>query len=196
MNNFSDDIWEIENFIPENNQDLFEKYVTSHNFKWSYYEGTILKSDIQYTNSCIIEKGINPPQFSHFVDLRYDSNTIFIRPVLNKIAEHFNQNLKILKCKYNLLTKSNDDTHHFPHSDIDDFTNKIFTAIYYINNTDGETYLFNEFTPKNNEEITINRKIQPKKGKILIFDSRRFHASSSPQTNETRIVLNIVFGVV
>jgi hypothetical protein len=39
------------------------------------------------------------------------------------------------------------------------------------------------------------KKTNPKKEKILIFDSRRFHASSSPQLNNIRLVLNIVFGV-
>jgi hypothetical protein len=195
MNNYNSFIEEIEDFIPCNNQNSLEKYVTSHNFKWSYYEGTILKSDIQYTNSCIVEQGFNPPQFSHFVDLKYDSNIIFIRPILDNLSYHFNKNLKILKCKYNLLTKSNNNNHHYPHSDLDDFKNNIFTAIYYINDTDGETYLFNEFAPKLNDEISVIKKINPKKGKILIFDSRRLHASSSPQLNNIRLVLNIVFGV-
>lgn len=195
MNNYNYKVEEIEDFIPTNYQNSLEKYVTSHNFKWSFYEGTILKSDIQYTNSCIIEQGFNPPQFSHFVDLKYDSNVIFIRPILNGISYHFNQNLKILKCKYNLLTKSNNSTHHYPHSDLDDYENNIFSAIYYINESDGDTYLFNEFAPKQKDTITIHKQIKPKKGKLLVFDSRRFHASSSPQSNDVRLVLNIVFGV-
>lgn len=195
MNNYDSNIIEKDNFILHNYQNSLEGYVSSSNFKWGYYEGTILKTDLQYTNSCIVEQGTNPPQFSHFVDIKYNSNVIFIQPIFNQLAVFLNTNLKIMKCKFNLLTKRNCNSHHYPHSDLDDFNGKVYTAIYYINNTDGETYLFNEFAPKEQNSVTVNRKIIPKKGKILIFDSRRFHASSSPQQHEIRLVLNIVFGV-
>lgn len=192
MNN---SIIEIPNFIRPNEQNLLENYVRHPNFKWSYYEGTILKTDLLYTNDCIIQQGINPPQFSHLVNIRHNSNVIFIKPIFDAIANHFNLNLQILKCKYNLLTKRNCSFHHYPHSDLDDYENDIFTGIYYVNNSDGDTYLFNEFAPKKDDTATIMQKIKPEKGKLILFDSRRFHASSSPLENEIRLVLNIVFKV-
>jgi hypothetical protein len=105
-------------------------------------------------------------EIKNSIYLKYDSNIIFIRPILDNLSYHFNKNLKILKCKYNLLTKSNNNNHHYPHSDLDDFKNNIFTAIYYINNTDGETYLFNEFAPKLNDEISVIKKQILKKKKF------------------------------
>lgn len=185
----------IDNCIGEKEQNILENYVSNSKFPWGFYEGTILKSDIEYTNSCIIEKGINPPQFSHFVSVNNNPNIVFFQSIFNFIATYYNTNIHILKSKFNLLTKRVDSQYHYPHTDIDDFTEEIKSAIYYVNNSDGDTYLFNQFAPKTNDEVTIYKTFTPKKGSILLFDSRRFHASSGPVINEKRIVLNIVFRI-
>jgi hypothetical protein len=97
--------------------------------------------------------------------------------------------------KFNLLYKINDDTHHFPHTDVDELENNVKTAIYYVNDSDGETYLFNEKAPKHSDSVTIYKTVMPKKGKMLIFDSNTFHSSSSPIKSNIRIVLNVVFKI-
>ena len=195
MNNYDSNVSLIENCIGEKEQNILESYVSNSKFPWGFYEGTILKSDIEYTNSCIIEKGINPPQFSHFVSVNNNPNIVFFQSIFNFIATHYNTNIHILKCKFNLLTKREDGQHHYPHTDIDDFNEEIKSAIYYVNNSDGDTYLFDQFAPKTNDDATIHKTFTPKKGSILMFDSRRFHSSSSPLNTEKRIVLNIVFRI-
>jgi len=62
-----------------------------------------------------------------------------------------------------------------------------------VNDSDGDTYLFNEFGPKESNEITTRTRISPSKGTLVVFDARRFHASSSPVNNDVRIIMNIVF---
>jgi hypothetical protein len=195
MNNYDSNVVLIDNCISEKDQNLLENYVSSSKFPWGFYDGTILKSDLQYTNSCIIEKGINPPQFSHFINVSNNSNLIFFQSIFNFIASHYNRNIHILKVKFNLLTKREDSMYHYPHADIDNFDEEIKTAIYYVIDSDGDTYLFDQFAPKTNDEVTIYKTVAPKKGSILLFDSRRFHASSSPIINEKRIVLNVVFRI-
>jgi hypothetical protein len=71
----------------------------------------------------------------------------------------------------------------------------IKTAIYYVNNTDGDTYIFNEKVPKQKDGVSVYETVTPKKGKMLVFNSNQFHASSSPINNNIRLVLNIVFKV-
>lgn len=195
MINYSNDIIVVENSILLDEQNSLEGMVTDHSFPWFFYVGTILPRDVEYSNECIIEKGINPPQFSHFVSIEKSSFLNLVAPVLNSLTKIHNTNLEILKLKFNLLTKTNDQTHHWPHTDIDNFKDDIRTAIYYVTNSDGPTFLFNEFAPKINEAITSCVKVTPEKGKMIIFDSRRFHASSSPVDNNIRIVLNIVFKI-
>ena len=193
MNNYEKNISIIKNCISVKEQNLIENYVSNSNFYWNYYEGTILKDDLYSTNYCVIEKGINPPQFCHIVSMNKNSNLIFFQNIFNFLSAHYNCNLHILKCKINLLMQNTDNTHHYPHADIDNFDEDIRSAIYYINDSDGETYFFNEFAPKQSNIITTKQKIFPKKGSILLFDSRRFHSSSSPISSKRRMVLNITF---
>lgn len=195
MSNYSNDIFVVENCILFEQQDALENCLTHHSFPWFFYTGTILPTDVTYTNACIIEKGFNPPQFSHFMSIENSPNVDLVAPILDCITKVFQTNIQILKLKFNLLTKYNKKTHHWPHSDIDDYNNNLMTAIYYVNNSDGPTFLFNEFAPKKNNKVTIATKVDPEKSKLVIFDSRRFHSSSSPVVNDKRIVLNIVFRI-
>lgn len=195
MINYNQDILVVKNSIDVEQQNTLLKFVTDHKFPWFFYPGTILPSDVQYTNDCIVEKGINPPQFSHYMTIDESQNKDLLSPILNCITSVVNNNIQILKLKFNLLTKYNKSTHHWPHSDIDDYDFKIMTGLYYVNTSDGPTYFFNKFAPKKSNSLKAVVKIDPEQGKLVIFDSRRFHASSSPVVNEKRIVLNVVFRI-
>lgn len=187
------DIIVIEDCIQEDHQDNLEKLVTGSNFPWFFYPGTILPTDVEYTNECIVQKGSNPPQFSHFLTLEKFPFVNTISPVLDTITSVVKTNIRILKIKFNLLTKSSNTSHHWPHTDLDNLTDDVRTGLYYVNDSDGPTYIFNEYAPKVKESVTEAVKINPEKGKLVIFDSRRFHASSSPNIHNARIVLNVVF---
>ena len=68
--------------------------------------------------------------------------------------------------------------------------------IYYVNNTDGDTFIFNERCPLLTRQVTLDQRITPVKGKAVIFDSSTFHSSSSPINFKSRIVLNLVFKIL
>lgn len=193
MKNMHND-YSLEEFLTKEQQDAVLSLTTSKDFPWYYTEGTILYSD-QSNNPYIIEKGINPFQFCHYVDIQNCYYLDVIRPILNTLAIEAQSNIEILKIKFNMLFRSNNNQHHLPHTDIDQKSGDCFTALYYVNDSDGDTYLFNEFGPNTSEDITIKSKLTPKKGKMLIFDSARFHCSSSPINTDFRIVLNIVFKI-
>lgn len=72
--------------------------------------------------------------------------------------------------------------------------------IYYVNDSDGDTFFEESF--KNHKELndakfldnlTIYRRVSPKKGRVVLFRSDFIHAGSHPKENETRIVLNYNF---
>ena len=186
-------VHELFDVISLDEYNLLRHRVLSSNFPWFFYPGTILPTDIERQNNCVVLSGINPPQFSHFVNLKDYPDLPIITPVLNQLSNFYGQDIKLLKCKFNLLTKNIDSTYHYPHADIDDFNNKVYTAIYYIGENDGDTYLFNEFAPKINNNVTVLKTIKPEHNKLAIFDARRFHASSGPNTLDRRVVLNVVF---
>ena len=76
--------------------------------------------------------------------------------------------------------KATTETYNCPHTDTD---KPHLAAIYYVNDSDGFTFLFD-----NNNNI-INR-IVPKKGSLLLFDGSIKHASGHPIKSLKRCVIN------
>ena len=66
-------------------------------------------------------------------------------------------------------------------------------AIYYVNDNDGPTYFFNEMYDGTFQKLTQKEIFLPKKGKFVLFDGLRYHASSNPITKPIRCIMNINF---
>lgn len=68
------------------------------------------------------------------------------------------------------------------------------SIIYYVNESDGDTWLFNELYQEGVlPKLTLAKKVSPKKNRLLVFDGRRYHAASNPRKTRERIVINFVF---
>lgn len=107
-----------------------------------------------------------------------------IMPILYQFCDKNSINInQILRVRAGLLTMSGVKGHHVPHVD---YYMEHKTLLYYVNDSDGETYFFNE-------KLATTDKIQPEKGKAVLFDGRILHASSSPIKNNRRIVINYNF---
>lgn len=195
MTNYDKNIFVIKECIALQDYNTLKDNVINSMFAWMYYSDTILGSqEINYgAADGFIQKGNNPFQFVHIFPAESISNNTFLHPIFNCIVNFFKKDISILRCKANLLTKSNSRKFHWPHIDIDDCNSKVYSAIFYVNSSDGPTYLFKEFFP--NKNVSILKKITPEENKMVIFDSRRFHSSSSPVKNDTRIVINTVFKI-
>lgn len=114
--------------------------------------------------------------------------------ILNTFAKkHGIQINKVLRIKANILNKTDKQNHiHPPHVDI---AIPHMVLLYYVNDSDGYTVIFNEKYSTESPSLTINRTISPKAGTAILFDGLTYHSSSSPQYAEERIVLNINFTV-
>jgi|TARA_R110000803_G_scaffold149938_1_gene215393 hypothetical protein len=85
----------------------------------------------------------------------------------------------------------NDGSCYVPHVDIEDGGG--LTGIYYINDSDGDTVIFNEKdnTPiRNNEEISVRKVIKNKRGRLVLFDQSLLHAGCPPIKSNQRLVIN------
>lgn len=81
--------------------------------------------------------------------------------------------------------------------------NPHLVLLYYVNDADGETILFDK-TIKDIEddmmhldkkyEFKVVKKIMPKRGRILLFDGRTYHSASSPTTGIRCIITLDLFG--
>lgn len=96
---------------------------------------------------------------------------------------------KVYRCKVNLLfvdSGRKDHHHHVPH--VDDDKDNTLAIVYYCNDTDGDTFVFNEFYKT--DSLTLKERVSPKRNRALVFDANRYHASSSPKTGDNRFVVN------
>ena len=73
-----------------------------------------------------------------------------------------------------------------PHVDYEE--QGITTALYYVNDSDGDTVFFDD-------TYNIVQRIKPEKGKGVIFDNLIYHASTCPQVHNTRMVINFNYAL-
>jgi len=104
--------------------------------------------------------------------------------LLNKLMKHIGEDsYKIYRIKINLSPqhKRPEGTYDVPHTDIE---KEHMVVIYYVDDSDGPTYLFED------DGRTIIKKVEPKKGRFLMFDGSIKHAGSHPIDNTFRTVIN------
>jgi len=106
----------------------------------------------------------------------------------------------ILRCRLDMVTYSSAEKYqHEPHVDWIPYKPNLITAIFYIMNSDAETVIFNEKqraldgnkTDWNDLELTVKKKILPKKNRIVFFNGHYIHTGYSPVNCERRVVVNI-----
>ena len=146
----------------------------------------------------------NSGQFCHIFCLSNSacSNAYnLVEPIL-QFAFPDVSSINVSRGKANLLMKDSiypDNYYHAPHTDvsIDDpslskYSKESFKSVlYYVNDSDGDTFFFNEKLGDSGP-VTINKRITPKANTAIIFDSNIYHASSSPKITERRLVINFV----
>ena len=67
--------------------------------------------------------------------------------------------------------------------------------IYYINNSDGDTIVFDEFYNHGHCNLTEIDRITPQQGQVLILDSDQYHSSSCPLNSLQRMIINFIFEI-
>lgn len=87
------------------------------------------------------------------------------------------------------------DTNHSNHPHIDTNTPHL-VCLYYVNDSDGDTIIYEETADDiqnlpglDTSMLTIKQRVSPKKGRVVLFNGRRYHNSSTPTKNK-RCVIN------
>ena len=117
----------------------------------------------------------------------------------------------LLRIKANLQTQAPKEFKGYynePHTDLNKDHFQIYpnslTAIYYVNDSDGDTVFFEEeggnshfynidATIKKYNNLTIKKTIPPKENKMVIFPSHILHSGSHPVNHTLRSVINYNF---
>ena len=69
-------------------------------------------------------------------------------------------------------------------------------TIFYLNDSDGNTVIYNEKFEKEGDtdsELTIQREIEPKENRLVVFDGLYIHTGHVPTKHNNRVILNSNF---
>ena len=132
-------------------------------------------------------------------DFNYEANDEVFNLLTRKVGtvlnvKEVNSSITHPKKYVRVFIKSDmpDDKYNTPHIDVPDANFK--SLLYYVNDSDGDTFVFNE-TFHDRKDLTIRKRVSPKKGRAVVIDSNTWHASSNPRNHANRIVLNLIFSV-
>lgn len=171
-------------------QNEIYSYLTNINFDWHFMEDATTEK-------------INLPQYSTpaFGNLLYysqhESNPHyeFFKPLIDTLEEVGGFKIKeLLRVRAGMLLNTKYALHSLsykyntPHIDYD-FDH--YTAVYYVNECDGDTVVFREIEPA--EKFYPLHKCTPNQGKFLLFNGRHYHASTCPKIHTKRMAITINF---
>ena len=181
---------EVRQIVDIEYQDKIYDYLTDPSFTWNYEEDV--------TTALINTPAASTPTFNHVI---YDYSRVenphygLLEQLVTEIQQQFK--LKIteminVRAEFLLNTKypipSLPYKHNTPHRDYD---TEHFVVTYYVNESDGETVVFNEVEPA--PKYYSMHRCMPQKGKALFFNGEHFYADTCPKVHTKRIALTFKF---
>ena len=214
----------IDDVIPIQDQNRIEQLCTSPALEWVYQERSTapLTNGVKKITIDPITSGDGKFTFvetSQLVHLMYgpltekqlaESKSKYKEHVTSIFYPHFITVLSSIPISYSGIKRMKlnmkhsvssaigvpDDAVGTPHVDFGMFDPNGVIAIYYVNDSDGDTLIFDQdyrdFRRNGVKgNFTLKQSVSPKKGRMVIFDGNLAHSAGLPRKSEVRIVLNI-----
>ena len=176
----------IDYFLSKSYANFLEEKIGSSNQQWFYQSDSTFQdlasnkiSDETYPTFTF---SFNICDFN--VGLIESPSSNYLLPFIHQLFDDFDTPI-LLRCRLDMTVYDPDGHRHSPHTDL-----KVpnLTCIYYVNDSDGDTVIFNE--RQKSEEYTIAESITPKKNRLLVFDGDIYHTGHSPKKHRNRILIN------
>ena len=205
-------IYVIDDFISEESQKFLEDlFVDNSDFPYYYNQasnGTNQEENIRVITN---RNTFDHSQFTHLL-WWLDNDEFFHGDKENcfRQSDHYESVINIFKDSYYefyddvnfdiLRMKVNLNTRHprtrkvlSPHVDS---PQKMWSLIYYVNDVPNSYTLIGKefFDGKKKNKFTVSRKIENKKGRCVLFDSRRYHSAGKCPLGKVRVVVNTMIG--
>lgn len=187
----------VDNFAPQDYFELIQNHVLSWNQEW-YYQANITSSEFKKNGlgkhgfNCHVIKDKN-----QFLDT-YDAG--LLTDLLVKMKTGIGcQNICRSRLDMTIYTPGGMrcDPHvdsPYPH----------IATIFYLNDSDGNTVIYNEkldvetnitkqFVDIDESKLTVQKEIEPKANRLLIFDGHYIHTGHVPAHHNNRVILNSNF---
>jgi hypothetical protein len=183
----------LEQFLPKELEDRVEGILLNSHFRWFFNAEDTPNPKNNFATIDTVDS-VMTPQFTHGVFSEGKINSPFYeiaKQVLDKVAEELKIDIKeILRIKTNLLlnnTGIGEDSYNRPHVDL---VTPHHVVLYYVNDTDGDTIIFDEKYDASELELLNPKRVPPRKGKAICFNGEHYHASCNPIKSKKRVVIN------
>jgi hypothetical protein len=171
----------INNLLTHEQEDLLESSVLNGNTQWIFNRFTAYKHSA-YGVSDELKRNINSFRHAVFQNGKMLDRDMFdlFKIIPEKLGA---KEIHNMICQLQLVTVGG----HTPikHVDLPNHLSPYYSAVYYINDSDGPTVLYNE----DDSELI---RCEHQKGKTIMFDGNIFHHASKP-SKEIRCVMNFCF---
>jgi len=185
----------IDDFMPEIFFRQLQTFLLGSSFPWFYSHNISTGME----KSTGMENAIDSTAFAHKVfgkwenqkSLAYDA----FLPLVDRIEDHLESTHELIRLRAVLTNYQHGFSSHnynLPHVD---YPCKHISAVYYLNETDGDTWIFDQYYQGKIDPTTytVKQRITPKPNRLLIFDGLQYHTASNPVTHNTRLIANLNF---
>ena len=180
----------IDNFLEEEYFNHIQSKILHADHRWYYMDNISISKEISTRET----------------DLRYGFNYSLIEPdhkeynlgEMNKfiydVSIAANANV-VLRSRMDMTTNRGESYKLEPHVD---FQYPHITTIFYVNDSDGNTIIYNEMYDQIDQEIddtqlTIKQEIEPKANRLIIFNGLHLHTGHTPSIHNQRVLINSNF---
>jgi hypothetical protein len=185
----------IENLISEDLQkELIE--VLKYNSYWYLSPLTSAPDIAQDPDDICIKDG---PQMIHEL-VNHNEASSHLGEVAFIMCENLEHRLNckihnVIRIKSNMLYQNEgaEDFYHPPH--IDSVNANHISVVYYVEDSDGETLVFDKTADVGHLDLNIKHSFKPVQGTAVAFPSKVFHASKSPVLHDTRVIINFLLEI-
>jgi hypothetical protein len=181
----------IDQAVPTVIQDLLESISLADKINWFRNKGATYSESTPRIFPASPDS-LDVQQFTHMIyEVDKPVSQLFpvILPVITAIPHTVKQ---LIRIKMNLCVfaqTDNPNAHGMPHVDCTEIKEPLLTAIYYVNDSSGDTLIFDQRFGQR-APLTVKTRVTPKKGRLVVFNGALLHAGNTPRTNAPRVNIN------
>ena len=180
----------VDNFAPQDYFELIQNHVLSWNQPW-YYQSNITAG--VFGKSGLGKHGLN----CHIIQNTNEFLDTYIAGLLTDLLVKMKDGIgcqNVLRSRLDMTVYTPGGMMFDPHVDSPD---PHVSTIFYMNDSDGNTVIFNErfegSTEIDQSKLTVQKEIEPKANRLLIFDGHYIHTGHAPAHYNNRVLLNSNF---
>jgi hypothetical protein len=192
------DIIVIDDILPKSYQDFIEENLLGMHVPWVHVRDVAIDDDsLKEMEKKNIKLNLRPGFSCRFYQVGEGITSplwFMIKPIVLEACSKIDYKINdVISARSFLITSLADHKEYDnPHTDM---AVSHLVCLYYVNDTDGDTYIFDKSQTDVSREmldrdnLKVIKRISPKKGRVVLFDGNTYHSSSRPSTG-SRCIIN------